>query len=80
MQYHYVVGYDSEFDRWFVEADTTSYFSDGNVWNHKFADETGYGWMVPEEGSDEEAIDYAALRVLQSCVPGILPSPSPKDN
>ena len=33
MQYHYVVGYDSESMRWFVESDTTAYFPDGHVWD-----------------------------------------------
>ena len=26
MQYHYVVGYDSEKDRWWIEADPEAYF------------------------------------------------------
>ena len=64
MQYHYVVGYDSESMRWFVESDTTAYFSDGNVWDNKAADETGYGWSVPDEGSFEEALDVDLFRTL----------------
>lgn len=75
MQYHYVVGYDSEKDRWFVESDTTDYFPDGNVYDDDSANRTGYRWFVPDEDSPEEAIDYALLRVLESCVPGILPGP-----
>ena len=74
MQYHYVVGYDSEFDRWFVEADSWSYFSDGNVFDSDTDDRTGYGWMVPEEGSREEAIDQKCLNMLNSLVT-IWPSP-----
>ena len=74
MQYHYVVGYDSESMRWFVESDTTAYFSDGNVWDNKAADETGYGWSVPDEGSFEEALDQKCWNMLNSLVP-IWPSP-----
>ena len=33
MQYHYVIGYDTEAKRWFLELDTTAYFSDGHVWD-----------------------------------------------
>lgn len=76
MQYHYVVGYDSEMDQWFIESDTTAYFPDGNVWDDKQYRESFYGWKVPDEDSPEEAIDYAALRILQSCLPGIIPTPA----
>ena len=78
-QFHYVVGYDSEMDRWFVESDTTAYFQDGHVWDDELYRKSFYGWRVPEEGSPEEAIDYALLRTLQSCVPGILPSPAKQE-
>ena len=33
MQFHYVVGYDTDRKRWFLESDTTAYFSDGNLWD-----------------------------------------------
>ncbi len=74
MQYHYVVGYDSELDKWFVEFDTTAYFQDGNVWDDDKYREQFYGWSVPDEGSDEEALDNKCLNMLQSLVP-IWPSP-----
>ena len=77
MQYHYVVGYDSDNDRWFVEYDTTAYFQDGNVWDDVKADSSqwGYtGWWIPEEGSQEEAVDQKCMTMLQSLVP-IWPSP-----
>lgn len=76
MQFHYVVGYDSEMDRWFIESDTTAYFPDGNVWDDKQYRESFYGWKVPEEGSSEEALDAELLRTLESCIPGILPTPA----
>ena len=79
MQYHYVVGYDSETNDWFVEWDTTAYFHDGNVFSNESAVRTGYGWIVPDEDSDELRIDYDCLRILESCVPGILPTPK-KEN
>lgn len=75
MQYHYVVGYDSEKDRWWVESDPTAYWlPDGSLWDDKAADETGYGWTVPEEGSHEEALDHKCWQMLNSLVP-IWPSP-----
>jgi hypothetical protein len=76
MEYHYVVGYDSEDDRWFVESDTIAYFLDGNIYDGDRDDYTGRGWIVPKEGSAEEALDYTLLRILESCVPGILPTPA----
>lgn len=74
MQYHYVVGYDSENDRWFIEYDPTAYFPDGYIWNDAQADQTGYGWMVPDDGSREEAIDQKCYNMLNSLV-SIWPSP-----
>ena len=74
MQYHYVVGYDSDEDRWWVEFDPTAHFPDGSLWSDKAADETGYGWLMPEEGSREEALDEKCWTMLKSLVP-IWPSP-----
>ena len=74
MQYHYVVGYDSEMDHWFVEYDTEAYFYDGHVFDSAAADETGYGWTVPEDGSREEGIDQKCMNMLNSLVT-IWPSP-----
>lgn len=76
MQYHYVVIFDSDHDRWLVEYDTTAYFPDGNIYSKEAWDNTGDGWVVADEGSHEEAIDYECFRVLESCIPGILPTPS----
>lgn len=64
MQFHYVVGYDSEMDRWFIESDTTAYFSDGHVWDDEQYREHFYGWRVPAEGSDDEALDNTLIRTL----------------
>ena len=66
MQYHYVVGYDSDKKRWWVENDPTAYFPDGNVWDDKQCDETGYGWIYPDEDSPEAALDMKLYRVLYS--------------
>ena len=64
MQYHYVVGYDSESMRWFVESDTTAYFPDGNVWDDNQYKESFYGWKVPDEGSVEDDLDNTLFRTL----------------
>ena len=76
-EFHYIVGYDSEADKWFVEYDPTGYLPDGNVFYPERADspEWGYnGWHTPDEGSREEAIDEKCLNMLVSLVP-IWPSP-----
>jgi hypothetical protein len=74
MQYHYVVGYDSELNKWFVESDTTAYFQDGHAWDDEQYKESFWGWKVPDEGSFEEALDQKCMNMLHSLVP-IWPSP-----
>lgn len=74
MQFHYVVGYDSEHERWWVESDTTAYLSDGNIWSQEVSDKEGYGWFVPEEGSPEEALDHELLNTLAALV-DVIPIP-----
>jgi hypothetical protein len=71
MQFHYVIGYDSDKDRWWLEADPEAYFPDGNVW-----DEENENWFLPEEGSDEESLDAKAWRVLKYLT---VTWPSPKE-
>jgi hypothetical protein len=68
MQYHYVIGYDTETRKWFLESDTTAYFSDGNLWDDEQYRQNFYGWRVPEDGSDDEALDYDLLNTLYSIV------------
>ncbi len=64
MQFHYVVGYDTEMKKWFVESDTTAYFQDGNLWDDEQYREHFYGWRVPEEGSADESLDNTLIRTL----------------
>lgn len=76
-QFHYVVGYDSDEDRWFVESDPFAYLPDGNVFYHdrSMSPEWGWnGWHVPDEGSHEEELDEKCFRMLGYLVP-IWPSP-----
>ena len=68
MQYHYVVGYDSEMKKWFVESDTTAYFQDGNVYDDELYRKSSYGWRVPKEGSRDETLDYHLLNTLEYLV------------
>ena len=68
MQYHYVIGYDTELKKWFVESDTTAYFENGNVWDDEQYKESFWGWKVPEEGSKEEFLDYDLFNILQYIV------------
>jgi hypothetical protein len=58
MQYHYVVGYDTELKKWFVDSEVDNYFRDGNVWDSE------QSWFVPEENSSEEAFDYNLINTL----------------
>ena len=64
MQYHYVVGFDTENKRWWIESDPWAYFPDGNVWSDKQADEYGHGWFIPEDGTPEEEFDYTLSKTL----------------
>jgi hypothetical protein len=78
-QYHYVVGYDDEEDRWFLELDREAYFPDGNMFDPAKADspEWGYsGWFVPEEDHPETAIDESVFRTLQYIIDTF---PKPKE-
>lgn len=78
MQYHYVIGYDTEKKHWFVELDTTAYFSDGNLWDEEQYRENFYGWRVPDEGPDDE-LDQTLLNTLYSLV-DVIPIPKEHEN
>lgn len=76
MQFHYVVGYDSDKKRWWVESDPEAYFPDGSVWDDTLADEEGYGWFQPDsQGSplayliDERC--YTMLNTLATIWPEV---------
>jgi len=68
MQYHYVVGYDTEMKKWFVELDTTAYFPEGNVWSDEMLEETNYGFFYPEYKSQDYALDQTLVNTLQYIV------------
>ena len=74
MQYHYVIAYDSETKSWFIEGDSTAYFSDGHVWDEDQYRKEGWGWTIPEDGSDEEALDKDLFDTLQ-CLLDVIPIP-----
>ena len=72
MQYHYVIGYDTDKKKWFVEYDTTAYFSDGNLWSDEQYQEIGFGWMVAGDDNPEyEALDQTLLNTLDSILVAI---------
>jgi hypothetical protein len=79
MQYHYVVGYDSEMKRWFVELDTNGYFPDGNVWDDEKYRQDFWGWTVPEDDSDEALLDQTLLNTL-SYIIDTFPIPKEHEN
>jgi hypothetical protein len=68
MQYHYVVGYDTDMKKWFVELDTTAYFSEGNVWSDEKYEEDDQGFFVPDFGTPEYSIDQTLVNTLQYIV------------
>lgn len=76
MQFHYVVGYDTDMKHWFVELDTAAYFYDGHVWS---PEDTPYGWRFPEEGSNDEALDHDLLNTL-SYIIDTFPIPKEHEN
>ena len=78
MQYHYVVGYDTERKRWFLESDTTAYFSDGNLWDEEQYRKEFFGWRLPEVGP-EDGLDEQLLNTLYSLV-DIIPIPKEHEN
>lgn len=71
MQYHYVVGYNTDTNKWFIEYDTAAYFPDGNVWRQDRLQDpeySYYGWWFPDENSPEESLDYSLLKTLSYIV------------
>ena len=70
-QFHYVVMYDTETDKWSVEDEGG--FLDGNVWSGQDVDGEPF-WHWVEEGTREEAIDSKCTNMLHSLVT-IWPSP-----
>ena len=68
MIYHYVVGYNTKTNKWFVEYDTGSYFPDGHVWDDNQYEEELWGWGVPTPGTPEDAVDNELVYMLESLV------------
>lgn len=76
MQFHYVLGYDTELNKWFLESDTTAYFSDGHVFDENRFEKVSYGfsgWRYPDVGP-EDGLDEQLLNTLESLV-DIIPIP-----
>ncbi len=69
MQFHYVVGFDSNNKRWWVEWDTEAYFPDGHVWDEELDRKGEYGWTIPEDGSITELIDQRCMNMLNALTP-----------
>lgn len=72
MQYHYVVMYDSEFDEWRVDLDTTANL-DGNIFDPDAP--LGQSWHWAQDNSDEDELDGTLIRLLES-VMGSIPTPA----
>ena len=64
-QYHYVIFYDTETQKWEVEFDTAAHFAGGNVYDDNAVTETGYGWFHPGDDTPvEAALDDSLIRLL----------------
>jgi len=68
MQYHYVVYYDIESKKWYVELDTTAYFHEGNVWSDEKYEEYDEGFFAPHFGTPEYTLDQTLVNTLQYIV------------
>ena len=79
MQYHYVIAYDSETKSWFIEGDTAACFSHGHVWDEEKYRKEFWGWTVPEDGSNEEALDKDLFSTLQ-CLLDVIPIPKERQS
>ena len=65
MQFHYVVFYDTDTQKWGVESDTYAYFADGNIFDDNSATQTGYGWFAAGDDTPmEAALDESLVRLL----------------
>ena len=64
MQYHYVLIYNDKTNRWMIDDEPLAYFPDGTVYDPERENENNYGWFIPEEDSDEEALDFTLYRML----------------
>lgn len=64
MQYHYVVGFDTELKKWFIDPEVDAYFPNGNVWDKDKSE----SWIFPEDNSPEEAFDMEILHILESVI------------
>ena len=79
MKFHYVLGFDTDTQKWFVEFDTTAHFSNGNVLDNSTADITWSEWLDPNTGDTPNmaVLDQTLMNTLYSLVDII---PIPKEN
>jgi hypothetical protein len=65
-QFHYVVFYDTDTQKWGVELDIYACFPDGNIFDADAAMQTGYGWFAPAQVDTplEAALDESLVRLL----------------
>jgi hypothetical protein len=71
MQYHFVIGFDTDNNRWWVESEPEAYFPDGNIWDRDRASSREYsflGWFQAEDDSAEAKLDLELFRTLSYIV------------
>ena len=59
-QFHYVIGYDTESRKWFIEHDDTPYFLGGNIYD-------GFNWSDPY-GTDSEKVNDELFAMVESFI------------
>ena len=63
MQYHFMLMFDDATKMWSIDNDTLrAVMTDGTIYDKNVFP----GWHWPEEGSDEEALDFSLYSMLTS--------------
>lgn len=71
MEFHYVIGYDTDSKKWFVEGDTEAAFPGGHVFDLELSQnpDRGYdGWFEPQPEDKEYLLDTRLLSTLEYIV------------
>lgn len=75
MEHHFVIGYDTDKNKWFVDFGDEGYFPEGNIYDAESETAGGYnrGWRQPKN-IQEEVVDQKIRNVLNAVI-DIIPVP-----
>jgi hypothetical protein len=69
MQHHFVIGYDTDEKKWFVESGIDLFFANGSVWSGGWTDNNeNADWFYPDEATPEHTLDTELFRTLQHVI------------